>query len=66
MSPAAIRDDEMGGGLLPWARAYGAAWTGTGLSGTLAPQTLQDPQHLVQVADRVDVELRGRPWTRRP
>ena len=40
-------------------RAYGAAWAGTGLVGHLAPQALEDPQHLVQVVHRVDVELRG-------
>ena len=34
MSPVAILDDEMGARPSAMARAYGAAWTGTGLVGT--------------------------------
>ena len=41
MSPVAMRDEEMGARPSGMARAYGAAWAGTGLGGHRAPQALR-------------------------
>ena len=59
MSPVAIREDEMGATAFCHAQSLRRRLgRHTDVAGHAAPQALEDPQHLVEVGDPVDVELR--------